>query len=747
MNLMDMPDIEEKPASVNPGPDMNELDDKTEETQLDIADEGLEEEKPDPAQTELRECLKEYYWCKPTTECVQELVRRSSEYYQYITATGKMALWRLVFEQYNRGFITLGSVSRGGTEGELLNLPINEFRNIVDHVVGLTTADKLAFEPQAENNDYSTAAQITVSRCILNDYASNKGMDEICDHTSQNAYIFGEGSVLKLWNENIGDLKAVDEMNQRIFRQGDCQFIELNPTNLIRDINIQQFKDNQWFIARVFVNKYDLAAQYPDKARDICNKQIATDWDNSRITSARGEKTELIPLYIALHKPTSSVPFGRMIFYLDSDTWLEDGHLEYKDFPLYTNMPAPVDSINFGYTTAFDLLPLQQVIDILAGAIATNNTNFAVSNILVPEGCNLGVADLVGAMNLLKYDAKAGKPEALNLVMTPQEVYNLWDKIIQRMEVIAGINSTIRGQTDEKITSGIMAALYASQAIHFNSRFQKSHALFVGRLATGILDDLKDHPDDKRTGLVAGKGNQAYMKEFYGKDVNMIQRVTVSIGSAFARTDAGRVQMAQDLLNGPNGLDNKEYLEVIETGSLDPLTQGPHRELMLIKAENETLMNGGMCKAVLTDDHMTHVREHKNVIADPEMRQSNDPETAKVMTNTLTHIAEHEQLFEQLQSKRPVLAGLLGMTPPVPPNGAPPQRPQHRPNIVQKPMPGKPQGHQVMPQKPQAGPMQPQARRPLPRQKIPIHGNQQGIANMPTPAPAQPPAMAALPRT
>ena len=112
-----------------------------------------EQDQPEPEKSELNKQLDEYYWRKPTLECVQSLVRKVSEYYEYCNATGKMALWRMVFEQYNRGYITLGSVSRGGVEGELLNLPINEFRNIIDHVIGLTTQDKLAFEPQPVNND------------------------------------------------------------------------------------------------------------------------------------------------------------------------------------------------------------------------------------------------------------------------------------------------------------------------------------------------------------------------------------------------------------------------------------------------------------------------------------------------------------------------------------------------------------------------------------------------------------------
>lgn len=703
MNINDIQD----PEPVHEG------DGKTDETQLDIANDGAQDEqKKEP--DELRKQLAEYWWCKPPQECVQSLVKRCSEYYQYITATGKMALWRLCFEQYNRGFITLGSVSRGGVEGELLNLPINEFRNIVDHVVGITTQDKLAFEPQPVNNDYTTAAQVTLAKGILGDYARNKDMDDVCENAAENGYIFGEGSVVKLFNENLGDLKFVDTSNQKIYRKGDIQFLEVNPTNLVRDIHIQQFKDNQWFVVRIFANKYDLAAQYPNKAKEICEKSISSDWDNTRITSTRGEKSDLIPLFLAFHKKTSALPFGRQIFYLDSDTWLEDGHLEYREFPVYTNMPSPVESINFGYSVAFDLLPCQQMLDIIDGGHATNLSNFLVTNIMVPDGCNLGVTDLIGSMNLLKYNSQAGKPEALNLVLFPQEGPAFRAFVVQRMEVLAGLNAQVRGMTDETITSGYQSALQDLRAIKFNSRFAKSWALFCGKLASGVLYDLQDHPEDMRTGLVAGKANKSYLKEFYGKDVNMIDRVTVTLGSAYANTDAGRVEMAKDLIGSGLIEDPKQYIEVIETGTIDPLVEGPHRELMLIRQENDILSDGGVCKAIITDDHATHIIEHKNVVADPGLRLSNDPKAATVVKNTLTHIAEHEQLMMQMAKTRPILAGLLKQPVAGPPQGPPPPG--------KKPMPGKPgmpqQGGIKKPPPPPPAPP-PAPARPTPRPKGP----------------------------
>lgn len=635
-----------------------------------VSEQVMETQEQQQPENKLREALKDYWALKPTRECVTSLVKKARQYYGYLNATGKMALMRLVYEQYNRGFITLASMSRSGIEGELINLPINEFRNLADHVIGLTNQEKLAFESQPVNNDYSTSAQVTLADSILADYAKNKGMGYTTDRATENAFIFGEGSTLKLWDESIGDIKAVDTGAQKIYRNGDVTFIELDPTNLIRDIHVQSFKQNNWFTARIFVNKYELAAAYPDKASEICERSISQDWDNTRLTTNSSDDCDLIPLYMFFHRQTSALPFGRKIFYIDSDLWLEDGALDYREIPIYTNMPAPVQGLNFGYTVAYDLLPLQQFIDILASGVATNVSNFVVTNILVPENCNLGVADIIGSMNLLKYNPQMGKPEALNLVLTPPEVYALWDRVIQRMETLAGINAQMRGSPDENIKSGAQSALQDARAIRFNSRFQKSYADYCAALATGVLQDLQDHPEDKRTGLIAGKANRAYMKEFSGAEVNQIKRVNVSLGSAYLQTDAGKKEIADQIMSTGLIKDPAQYIEVVKTGSLEPLIEGQHRQLMLIKQENEMLSDGGMVKAIMTDDHVTHIMEHANVVADPAMRVSADPKVASVMQATLGHIMEHINL---LSTMNPILAATLKLPvlskPPAPPTG------------------------------------------------------------------------------
>ena len=122
--------------------------------------------------------------------------------------------------------------------------------------------------------------------------------------------------------------------------------------------------------------------------------------------------------------------------------------------------------------------------------------------------------------------------------------------------------------------------------------------------------------------------------------------------------------MAQNLLQ--NGLVKtpEQFIQVMQTGRLEPVIEGEQAELMLIKDENEKLMKGEQVVAINTDDHLKHIMEHKVVLANTDARKDN-----KLAPATLAHIEEH---INMLQTVNPVLLQILGQ----PPTGMPPMADQ-----------------------------------------------------------------------
>ena len=69
--------------------------------------------------------------------------------------------------------------------------------------------------------------------------------------------------------------------------------------------------------------------------------------------------------------------------------------------------------------------------------------------------------------------------------------------------------------------------------------------------------------------VVVGKNNRPLLKEFTGEKISAINRVVVDMGNPLARTIAGRVQMAEQMLQMQLIKNPQEYFQVINTGKLD----------------------------------------------------------------------------------------------------------------------------------------------------------------------------------
>lgn len=106
-------------------------------------------------------------------------------------------------------------------------------------------------------------------------------------------------------------------------------------------------------------------------------------------------------------------------------------------------------------------------------------------------------------------------------------------------------------------------------------------------------------------------------------------------------TTAGRVQMAEQLLQMSLLRTPAQYFQVINTGRLDSTFEGDMSHLMLIKRENEDMMAGLPAHATFLDQHSMHIQEHRSVLDDPDLRQS-----PNLVENVLTHIQEHINLLQ-----------------------------------------------------------------------------------------------------
>jgi hypothetical protein len=561
-----------------------------------------------------------------------------------------------------------------GEEGELVQMGVNHYRNIAMHLLNMTTANRPSIQARATNTDYKSMAQTILANSLLDYYMREKRVEKYLKKAAEYAIVLGEGYIKMEWDAKAGALIGHnDELNVDVY-EGDIRYINLSPLDVVRDSS-REDDDHDWIITRSYKNKYDLAAKYPELENELMGIQNKSDDYNNFFDVYQQQESDLIPIYEFYHRRSDAVPDGHYMLFCSEQTIMHTGPLPYRDIPVFKITPSNFIGAPYGYTSMFDLLPVQEGVNSLYSVIMTNQNAFGVQNVLVPHNSNVQVSQIAGALNIIGYNPQYGKPEPINFTNTPAEIFNMIERLENTMETLSGINSVTRGNPEASLKSGAALALVQAQAVQFASGLQQSYVQLVEDVSTATIKLLQDFAESPRVAAIAGKANRSYMKQFTGNDLSNINRVIVEISNPLSKTTAGKLEIANQLIQMGLIKNVDQYFTVLNTGRLESMIEGEQAELLLIRAENEKMMDGTIVPVLALDNHMTHINEHKVLFADPDLRMN--PE---LMQRVLDHIQQH---VVALKTTDPELLQITGQQPlpsaqqsQMGPQGEPVEKPQ-----------------------------------------------------------------------
>lgn len=605
----------------------------------------------------------QYFASKEADKTTGILLEKANSWFNHLSTNGYLEKVKMMWAAYHGAYYSDVSdghrVSFSGENNEMVNLPVNHLRNLASHMQTMITSSRPALQARATNTDYKSLVQSKLAEQLLDYYLREKNLENYLKKAVEYAIVMGSGFIKMEWNATTGEIYDYNEETKTPIYEGDVDFSNLSPFDVVFDSTKESYTDNEWILCRSFKNKYDLSAKYPEFEEKIKNLPTKSELYAYRFDAMMGDSTDDVPVYEFYHKRTESMPDGRYILFLDEKITLLDSPMPYRTLPIFRISPADILGTPYGYTPLFDILPIQDTINSLYSIIATNQNAFGIQNIYVPRGADITVSQLVGGLNVIEGNAQAGEPKPLNLTNTPKEVFEFLQLLVKDIETISGINSVARGNPEASLRSGASLALIQSMAIQFISGLQQSYVQLVEHSGTALINMLKDFAAVPRVAAIVGKNNRTFMKEFTGDDLSTVNRVIVDVGNPLSKTVAGRVQMAENLLQYGLLKNPQQFITLINTGSLDVLTEDDQTEMLLVRAENESLVSNDSIVAIATDNHNLHINSHKSVLADPDLRR--DPQ---LVARTLAHIQEHIDL---MRSTDPDLLQIIGVQPLVPP--------------------------------------------------------------------------------
>jgi len=639
---------------------------------------------------------KTYFAADEPDITASNLLKRAESWYNQLETNGYLEKLRMMWAAYHGAYYTDfsngHSIQFGGEQGELAKMGVNHLRNLAQHMKNTITANRPSLQARAVNTDHKSLVQARLANGLLDYYMREKRLEEYLVTAVEYALVLGSGFVKMEWNSQIGEIYDINEETGVEIREGDIEFENLSPFDVVFDSS-REDQRHDWVLCRSFKLRYDIIAKYPEHEDKILSLPSKAQLQNYYLENSFYSETDLIPVYEFYHKRSESMPDGRYLLFLDGDLVLADSPMPYRDLPIYRIAPSNILGSPYGYTPLFDILPIQDAINSLYSTILTNQNAFGVQNLLVPRGADVSISELSGGLNVIEANTQFGKPEALNLTQTPKEVFEFLQMLESVQETISGVSSVTRGNPDSSLKSGTALALVQSMSLQFMSGLQGSYIRMVEDIGSGLINTLKDFAEVPRIAMISGVRNKTSMKEFTSDDLSSVNRVIVDIGNPLAKSTAGRLEIANELLQKDMLDSYEQYFQILNTGNLDVMTENVQSELDNIRDENERLVEGNEIIVIATDNHDLHIREHKAVLADSVLRF--DPD---LVERTLTHIQEHINI---LRTADPDLLNIIKEQPLGPPGGSPANQPgqqaQAPTNIPQQmtqqqePLPGIPE--------------------------------------------------------
>lgn len=622
------------------------------------------------------------YWAAEpdVIKFISFLSQKVTDFDKHIDMSGRWLTARDLYYNYYLVNETNFTFPTYGADG-FKRLNINHFRHLLKSLLSLVTAQRVVPEPIATNTDHKSQSQVNFCKNILKYLNVEKRLDSQFQTATESALVLGAAYIVREWDAKLGDVYAEDKETGAVRHKGDIVTGVYNWLDAIFDYANGSYEDCPWIILRKYVNRWDLVAKFPQHADAIKAMDVSPETKRHRLGHIINEHNEdLIPLYTFHHKKTAALPNGRTALFLDSNTALFDGDLPYKRVPVSRIVSDEQIDSPFPYSISMDLLPIQKVYNALCSAICTNQAAFGVQNILIPREASISLTQLTEGLNAIYYDplvTQGAKPEPLNLLSSKREMFEWIEYLEKKMAQISGVNETIQGQPEANLKSGTALAFVASQALVFISPLSRSYHSLISDTWTGILDILKEYATTPRMILISGLANKAEAKNFTNKDIEDIDRVIVEDGNPLTQTLAGRIQIAQDLVQA--GLATKEeYLNVLMTGQLEPVYQAENAQVLRIKEENERLQKGQPAVVMSTDNHPLDIREHMILLNSPDVR--NDPDPNNPIKKAVTaHVLEHLKQWAEMDPRLGVALGIPPAPPPpmmgVPPMGGTPPNP------------------------------------------------------------------------
>lgn len=540
------------------------------------------------------------------------------------------------------------SLGFSGEDGELIEMHVPCARSDIRKIISIATRQRLHFKAQAESGEWQTKANTLIADSVASEYATDTdiNLSGVRSKLLELALICGHSFLLTQWDS---------EKEKPTFRV-------IPPWMVTYNYNAESMASLDWFVVHYFVNRYSLAAEYPEFKEEILAGNSArtaiNPWSINFGVMDYSEDDVLVSEFY--HKSTPALEKGRFIKFINM-TGIEDTDNPYlnkdgkAEIPISMVAPEYIQPYLIGYPILSDLLPLQEMTDHQFSVMATIFSALGVPTILNPRNSGINAANMSG-LRVVSYSPQMGdglrgsKPEVLELCKLPPNLLDTINLMQQFQQRISNVSGALQGILPPGVTAASAIATLSANSVEFIEPIANSvHAALEESMMRAITQTSLFLSEEKTIELVGPKSSAAVAK-FTGDDLRGLKRVNLMTQNPLTMFAGGRVQIVEQYMKMGLLQTPEQFDTVMVYGSLDPIHRGSMSKENLVEWENQQLRQGQPIPALATDDHALHIKEHLQLLNDPDIRRR--PEL-------VTMINDHANFH--LKLSREVDVGLYAM--------------------------------------------------------------------------------------
>jgi len=345
---------------------------------------------------------------------------------------------------------------------------------------------------------------------------------------------------------------------------------------------------------------------------------------------------------------------------LKTDEW--EWPVPFIEFPFVRNLGDLNDGVLtcggvWGDTVVSDLIPLQMELNKTESQILEIKNLTSFPRLLVARSAQVHDRDITDAPgSRVPWSGNGAKPEQLNIGQIPTYVYQLPDRIIQRMFDISGVHEISQGSSPGSIQSGRGLAILAEMDATKFGPPARNISRAIRQAAIRILKLWKAYSRYPQTLRVVGESNMLELDDF---DAGTIESFDVLIqeGSTMATNKSLRTDQLLQMWQLGIEQDPRKMKKMLEFGDYEEVAGDFNQDRLLQRREIQQIRDGEQIQGNPWDDDYTHVDEMEAFLKSTQYPK----EPQEVQQALVAHWQAHMQRLQQMKQMEQEAAGQRGI--------------------------------------------------------------------------------------